>query len=134
MSALQYPEDRAYDGYLYVVLHGIDFHAGEHGFKTHDVDFFLGPNYLVTVHDGDSRVDRDAAENCPRNAGIMAEGPVALFHRIVDAMVDHYRPEIEKLEDALDEIEKEVFANPTAARWCGRSSTRSAMCPRSGGS
>ena len=28
------------------------------GFATHDVDFFLGPNYLVTVHDGHSRVDR----------------------------------------------------------------------------
>ena len=31
--------------------------------RTHDVDFFLGPNYLVTVHDGHSRVDRRAARS-----------------------------------------------------------------------
>jgi magnesium transporter len=52
-------------------------------------------------------------ENCPRNPRILADGPVPLFHRIVDSMVDHYRPEIEKLEDRLDELEKKVFANPT---------------------
>jgi magnesium transporter len=40
----------------------------------------------------------------------MADGPVALFHRIVDAMVDHYRPEVEKLEDRLDSLEQAVFS------------------------
>jgi len=40
---------------------------------------------------------------------------MALFHRIVDSMVDHYRPEVEKLEDRLDELEKRVFDNPTPA-------------------
>ena len=43
----------------------------------------------------------------------MGEGPVALFHRIVDAMVDHYGPEVQKLEDRLDELETAVFDNPT---------------------
>ena len=60
-SAMQYPKAEAYDGYLYIILHGIDFHAREHSFATHDVDFFLGPNYLVTVHDGHSPVDHGAA-------------------------------------------------------------------------
>jgi magnesium transporter len=115
MSALQYPKVEAYDGYLYVVLHAIDYTAGGRGFKTHDVDFFLGPNYLVTVHIGGSRGIADLLENCPRNPRILADGPVPLFHRIVDAMVDHYRPEIEELEDRLDELEKKVFANPTRA-------------------
>jgi magnesium transporter len=115
MSALQYPKVEAYDGYLYVVLHAIDYTSGGRGFKTHDVDFFLGLNYLVTVHIGGSRGISDLLENCPRNPRILADGPVPLFHRIVDAMVDHYRPEIEKLEDRLDDLEKKVFANPTGA-------------------
>ena len=56
MSQLQFPKAEAYDGCLYVVLHGIDFRrAGKEGFATHDVDFFLGPHFLVTVHDGHSR-------------------------------------------------------------------------------
>lgn len=113
MSSLQFPKVEAYDGYLYVVLHDIDFSASHRGFKTHDVDFFLGPNYLVTVHATPSRAIGDLHEHCPRNPRILADGPVALFHRIVDAMVDHYRPEIEELEDRLDELENSVFNHPT---------------------
>ena len=44
----------------------------------------------------------------------MSEGPVALFHRIVDTMVDHYRPEVDKLEDRLDELEQAIFEEPEA--------------------
>ena len=109
MSKLQYPKVEAYDGYLYVILHGIESNAAEHCFATHDVDFFVGPNYLVTVHDGDSRSIAGLRDHATRNPKILAEGPVALLHRIVDAMVDHYRPEIDKLEDRLDALEDEIF-------------------------
>jgi magnesium transporter len=117
MAAVQYPKVEAYDGYLYVVLHGIDFHEQdlEHCFATHDVDFFLGPNYLVTVHDGHAVSINDLRAHVTRNPKILAEGPVALFHRIVDSMVDHYRPEIDKLENRLDNLEKEVFEAPEPA-------------------
>ncbi len=107
-----YPKIEAYDGYLYAILHGIDFHGGATGFATHDVDFFVGPNYLVTVHDGRSRSIAELHDNVARNNKIMPEGPVALFHRIVDAMVDHYRPEVEKLEERIDDLEKSVFERP----------------------
>ena len=43
VSKSHYPKIEAYDGYLYPILHGIDFQAARHGFATHDVDFFLGP-------------------------------------------------------------------------------------------
>jgi magnesium transporter len=109
MMAVHYPKLEAYEGYLYVILHGIDFRAGALGFATHDVDFFVGESYLVTVHDGHSRSIAEVQESVSRNARIMAEGPVALLHRVVDAMVDHYRPEVDKLEDRLDEIESAVF-------------------------
>jgi magnesium transporter len=113
MSVLQYPKIEPYDGYLYVVLHGIDFRKGEHGFATHDVDFFLGANYLVTVHDGHSRSIATLRDHCPRNVHIMSEGPVALFHRIVDAMIDQYRPEVEQLESTLDHLENAIFVHPS---------------------
>lgn len=112
MSERQFPKAEAYDGYLYVVLHGINFQLAEHCFATHDVDFFLGPTYLVTVHDGTSRSISELRDHCPKNGKLMAEGPVALFHRIIDTMVDHYRPEIDKLEDRIDDLEEEVFGAP----------------------
>jgi magnesium transporter len=115
LAAVQYPKVEAYDGYLYIVLHGIDFQESDHCFSTSDVDFFLGATYLVTVHDGHSLSINELRELMTRNAKIMGEGPVALFHRIVDSMVDHYRPEVDKLELRLDALETEIFDAPDPA-------------------
>ena len=108
----QYPKVEAYDGYLYVILHAIDYAAHKQRFATHDIDFFLGRNYLVTVHDGHATAITDLREHVTRNAALMSEGPVVLFHRIVDGMVDAYRPEVEKLEARLDAVEQAVFEAP----------------------
>src|SRR5262245_55438436 len=40
-SEIQFPKIEAYQGYLYVILHGIDFQQEKHCFATRDVDFFL---------------------------------------------------------------------------------------------
>ena len=108
-SALQFPKVEPYPGYLYLVLHGIDLTKGHSQFATRDVDFFLGRNYLVTVHDGESRSIGRMRELCDRHERILSEGPVALLHRIVDAMVDNYRPAIEELESRLDKLEEVAF-------------------------
>jgi magnesium transporter len=111
MSARQYPKVEPYDGYLYVILHGIGFEK-KGSFLTRDVDFFLGPTYLVTVHGGECPSIEDLRMQATRNAKILGEGSVSLFHRIVDSMVDHYRPEMDMLEDRLDELEKQIFERP----------------------
>jgi magnesium transporter len=113
MSALQFPKVEAYDTYLYVVLHGLAYTKGD-DFATHDVDFFLGRNFLITVHDGTSRSIGEIRDHCPRNHDILGGGPVSLFHRIVDLMVDRYLPEVNEFEEWMDEIEAQVFASATS--------------------
>ena len=113
LSEIHHPKVEAYEHYLYLILHGIDFRESEHCFKTQDVDFFLGEQFLVTVHPGHSRTLADMRNICLRNDRALGEGPGALLHRIVDAMVDHYRPEIDKLTDRLDKLETEVFEHPS---------------------
>ena len=110
VSALQFPKIETYPGYLYVVLHGIDAEPKQTQFATRDVDFFLGRNYLVTVHDGDSRSINAIHEVCTRHEHILKEGPVALMHRIVDQMVDNYRPVFEEIEARPGHLEEEAFA------------------------
>jgi len=115
-AALQretHPKVESYDRYLYIVLHGINFQAAEHTFETHETDFFLAPNFLVTIHDGQRRSIATVSEMCGRAGYVLAEGPAALLHRIVDTMVDHYRPEVEELEERLDDIEKRVIEQPS---------------------
>lgn len=108
LSAIHHPKIEPYDGYLYLILHGIDFDHRE-GFATRDVDFFLGRNYLVTVHDGRSRSIAKSKMVCEQHERVLAEGPAALLHRIVDSMVDDYRPEIDALEDQIDDLEEMVI-------------------------
>ena len=109
-SALQFPKIEAYQGYLYLVLHGIDAKPQRSQFATRDIDFFLGRNYLVTVHDGESRSIERMREMCGRHDHFLREGPVALLHRIVDAMVDNYRPVVEEVEDRIAHLEEQAFA------------------------
>jgi magnesium transporter len=109
LSATHHPKVESYGEYLYLILHRIDFEAPAHRFVTHDVDFFLGRNYLVTVRDGESRSIERAAAVCEQNSMALGEGAAALLHRIIDLMVDNYRPEIDELSERLDGLEKEVF-------------------------
>ena len=109
LSEIHHPKVEPYDRYLYVILHGIDFRAGEHQFATRDVDFFLGDNYLVTVHDGYSRSIQKIKDLCVRHAHILEEGPVALLHRIVDSMIDNYAPEMEEIENQMDGLEESAI-------------------------
>jgi magnesium transporter len=107
-SEIHHPKVETYENYLYLILHGIAFEEREHRFSTRDVDFFLGRNYLVTVHGGHSRSIARLLEVCTQHSQLLVEGPVALLHRIIDAMVDNYRPEIEHLEKRIDRMEHEA--------------------------
>ena len=106
------PKVENYGRYLYIVLHGINFHAADHTFDTHETDFFLATHFLVTIHDGQRRSIAHVSDLCARAEHILAEGPVALLHRIVDTMVDHYRPEVDEIESRISEIEEQVIKDP----------------------
>ncbi len=112
LGATHHPKVEAYGDLLYVVLHGINFHASEHAFDTHDTDFFVTSQFLVTVHDGKRRSIAHVAELCGRSGHILAEGPTALMHRIMDTMVGHYHPEVDELETWLDDLERQVLESP----------------------
>jgi hypothetical protein len=43
----------------------------------------------VSIHSGDSRSIEQIRQVCQRNVLALGEGPAALLHRIVDAMVDY---------------------------------------------
>jgi magnesium transporter len=109
LSEIHQPKVEPYDHYLYIILHGIDFQASRHEFSTRDVDFFLGANYLVTIHDGGSRSIAKLKEMCAQHAHILEEGPVALTHRIIDSMIDNYEPEMAEIEEQMDQLEEDAI-------------------------
>jgi magnesium transporter len=115
LSEIHSPKIEPYSGYLYMILHGIDFDHGEREFATRDVDFFLGRNYLVTVHDGHSRSIAKLRMICDEHEHVLAEGPAAVMHRIVDSMVENYQPEIDALEEEIDKLEEAAIVGREAS-------------------
>jgi magnesium transporter len=113
-SAVQFPKVEQYPGYLYAVLHGIDVSGAKQELATRDVDFFVAPSVIVTVHDGTSIAIAEVRSACGRHERLLAEGTVGLFHRIVDAMVDHYRPAMTSLEQRIDRLEEEAYGGREA--------------------
>ena len=109
LAEAHHPKIEAYGDVLYLILHGIAAGKRDRGFVTHDVDFFLGRNYLVTVHKETSRSIEAERQICLRNINVLREGPGALLHRIVDRLVDHYGPEVDGLEDRVEKIERTIF-------------------------
>ena len=112
LSEIHHPKIERYENFLYLILHGIASEAGPSGFVTQDVDFLLGRNFIITVHMARSRSIEAERRVCQRHTDVLAEGPLALCHRIVDRMVDHYGPEVDRLEDRLETLEHQIFEAP----------------------
>jgi magnesium transporter len=49
-------------------------------------------------------------EVCSLHEHMLADGPVSLLHRIVDSIVDNYRPVTEQIEDRIGRLEEQAFA------------------------
>jgi magnesium transporter len=105
MSTGQPAKAEAYDGCLFSVLRGPDS----------EVDFFVGHTFLVTVHQRDSKPVADCIDNAKHSPRPLVEGPVGLFHKIADALVDGYRPAIARLVERTNDVEKQVFEKASAA-------------------
>ena len=99
------PKLEAYDGYFFAIVHGADS----------DVSAFVGPHYLVTVHRRETKTIADLADSLRHGPVAMSEGPMALFHRLVDGLVDGCRKESEALAGRADKLEQDVFEKVSPA-------------------
>ena len=100
--------------YLYLVFHSLEYDAGGGHVKLHELDVFLGKNYLVTYHTeplGFLEQDRRNIERDPANR--LRHGVDHLLYHFLDLAVAEFLPAIEALDFAIDAAQEEVFHSPT---------------------
>ena len=110
------PESRVkleeFDRYVLLIVRTVAFREtteDPYDLETVNISFFLGKNYLVTVHGADTNPVETTAELLQRKPELAAYGPARLMHAIVDQAVDAYFPIIDKLDDFMDRLEEKIF-------------------------
>jgi magnesium transporter len=101
-----------YPGYLFMIIRGVRFYDetnDPYDLETFNLNFFLGPNYLVTVHGKQAAAIDDVAQRVERNPQLLERGPARLMHAIADSAVDAYFPLLDRLDEFVDGLEQRVF-------------------------
>lgn len=104
LAQTQSPKIEAYDGYLFAGIAGGDA----------DVVFLVGPHYLVSVHWRDSKAINDLMDSIRHGGKAFNEGPVAMFHRLVDSATVGLSPAIDKLTGWVNALEKRLLDKANA--------------------
>src|SRR5690606_1459293 len=87
-----------------IVLFAVE-HAGE--VRTIELDFVLGPRFLLTVHglDWDPML---APQLRPGVDGVLARGADDLFCALGDWIVDGYFPVLDRIADEIDQLQEDA--------------------------
>ncbi|MGD9145810.1 MAG: magnesium/cobalt transporter CorA [Anaerolineae bacterium] len=108
------PKIDDWDTYLYVVLHGVTLDGAEQvALDTLELDIFLGTNYLVTHRTRHmTAVDR-LWTACQRDERHLKKGATYLLYALADELVADYMPVVERFDEAIDQVEDQIFSTPT---------------------
>jgi magnesium transporter len=112
-SRNQRPKVDEYDEYLFIVLHFPRYDKTVSRLNAAEVDFFVGPDFLITLpNEPVERVD-DLFARCRTNEEfrdqLFSKGPGYLLYKIIDDCVDAAFPMLGKIGNKLERIEEEIF-------------------------
>jgi magnesium transporter len=103
------PKVDDYGDYLYVAMHS----ARWDGDRPHlrEIDIVLGERFLISYHDGATRSIAAAHDVLPRRPELLAGSPARLLHFLLDVLVDHYLPIVDRVAEQVDALEEELFSS-----------------------
>lgn len=113
INARQRPKVEAYDDYLFIVLRDPDLETIRRDEPARELDFFLGRNFLVTIHQQPLECIAMAAARLEKGPErLLGRGPDALAHLIIDLLVDKQMVVFDELDDEITELEDRAITEP----------------------
>ncbi len=103
-----------YEDYYFLVFHALRYFEEaeeEDEISSIELDVFLGPNFVVTIHPVALAAVGKAARISLRSTSIMNRGPDYLLYTIMDNIVDDSFPIMTRLGERIDDLEDAVFAS-----------------------
>jgi magnesium transporter len=114
IHAHQRPKLELYGDMVFIVLKTARYVDPEEVVRLGEILIFLGHDYIITVRHGEASELKDVRHSLEEDPELLAHGPGAVLHAIVDKVVDDYGPAITGLGDDIDEIENQVFSGERA--------------------
>jgi magnesium transporter len=108
----QRPKLEEYGDSLFAVMHTIEVVGN--GLRVGEVDVFVGKNYVLSVRSGSEQGFANVRSRCEREPHLLRQGAGFVLYALMDAVVDHYFPAIDALEDELEVVEKGIFSGTPA--------------------
>jgi len=114
LSKRQRPKVDEYgdDGYLFGVLHFPAYDKAIQRLNAGELDFFLGPDYLVTIPNVEllpvTRLFRRCEEDEALRDALFAKGSGRLLYEVLDDLYDYCFPILDKIAHKLDRIEDDI--------------------------
>jgi magnesium transporter len=99
--------------YAYAVVHGARFNGANMALEVDEIDVFLGRNYLVTHHTEPAACIDRLWRTFGMDPRRVERGADFLLYDLLDMLAADYMPLIDSLDDALDELEDEIFERPS---------------------
>ncbi|MFL5980998.1 MAG: magnesium transporter CorA family protein [Gaiellaceae bacterium] len=106
-------DDYVDDGYLFGVLHFPAYDKNIQRLNAGELDFFIGPDYLVTISNVEllpvTRLFNRLQDDERLRDQLFTKGSGRLLYEILDDLFDYCFPILDKIAYKLDSIEVDVF-------------------------
>ena len=114
VNTRQRPKVEDYGYVLFTIINPV--HADGTDVEFTELDAFLGPNYIVTVHGGMESVIEHVAHTCTRRITFGERLYAALIlYLLVDVTIDGYFPVLDTISDELDDLSDQLVLEPNPA-------------------
>lgn len=117
LSQTERPKIDPEDHYLFVVMHFPMWDERNRVSRPSEVEFIVGRNFLVTVHDGSLRPLVRLYARCElyedERGRIFGKGANDAFYALLDQLVDYLFPILRKVDSNIRTIEDTIFAADT---------------------
>jgi magnesium transporter len=114
IHAHQRPKLEVYGDMVFIVLKTARYVDPKEIVKLGEILIFLGHDFVITVRHGEASELKDVRYRLEHDPDLLAHGPGAVLHAILDKVVDDYGPAIAGLGEDIDEIENQVFSGERA--------------------
>lgn len=103
-----------YPNYIFLILLFPLLNRKQNMITVGEIDFFLGKDYLVTIHRGDIPTFVDLFQLCEASeqsrATFMANSPQYLLYKILQRLFQYCYPMLDHIDSHIDQIEEKIFA------------------------